>query len=176
VKVPSAPSPRAHSRQRTARTLTHVAADGGVRMVDVAAKAATERKAVATAIITMAPTTLRMIARKTAKKGDVLATAQIAGIQAAKKAAELIPLCHALPLTHVAVEAELRDDKSILVRCTAACVAQTGVEMEALTGAAVAALTIYDMCKAVDRGITIEKLQLQEKLGGRSGHYRRVGR
>ncbi|HLW37630.1 MAG TPA: cyclic pyranopterin monophosphate synthase MoaC [Candidatus Eremiobacteraceae bacterium] len=153
--------------------LTHVRANGSIRMVDVGAKSSTNRRAVAEASVLMSPPTLRMILQHTAKKGDVFAAAQIAGIQAAKKTAELIPLCHSVPLTHVEVEFAPQSGKRINVRCAATCSGQTGVEMEALVGAAIAALTIYDMCKAADRGVSIEQLRLVEKSGGRSGHYRR---
>ncbi len=153
--------------------LSHVKRDGSVAMVDVAAKDVTARFAVAEAEIVMAPHALRLIRAGTAKKGDVLVTAQIAGILAAKRTAQLIPLCHPLPLTKIDVRCTpLRGDR-VRVRCEAACNGQTGVEMEALTGCAVAALTIYDMCKAVDRGMVIERLALVEKAGGKSGHYRR---
>lgn len=161
-----------------ARRLSHVNRDGSVAMVDVATKGVTSRFAVAEAQIVMAPRVLRLITSRATKKGDVLVTAQIAGILAAKNTAQLIPLCHPLPLTHIDVRCEVQGRDRILIRCTAACNAQTGVEMEALTGAAVAALTIYDMCKAADRGMVIERLALVEKAGGRSGHYRRnpIGR
>jgi len=160
------------------RLLSHVARDGSVAMVDVAEKAVTSRFAVAQAEVVMAPRVLRLIMSQSMKKGDVLVTAQIAGILAAKNTSQLIPLCHPLPLTHIDVRCEAQSPDRVRVRCTAACNAQTGVEMEALTGAAVAALTIYDMCKAADQGIVIERLALVEKAGGKSGHYRRkhIGR
>jgi cyclic pyranopterin phosphate synthase len=142
-------------------------------MVDVARKPVTERRAVAEAIVRMSAAALRLIKQRTAKKGDVLVTAQIAGILAAKRTAQLIPLCHPLPLSHVDLTCAPQGKHRIHIRCSAACSGQTGVEMEALTGAAIAALTIYDMCKAVDRGMVIERLQLVEKTGGKSGHFRR---
>lgn len=140
-------------------------------MVDVTEKAVTSREAVAEARVRMLPATLKLIQDGGHPKGDVFAVARIAGIQAAKKTHELIPLCHPLLLTSVKVElaAEGEDTVHIVARCKLA--GQTGVEMEALTAASVAALTIYDMCKAVDRGMTIESVRLLEKLGGKSGHY-----
>jgi cyclic pyranopterin monophosphate synthase len=155
------------------RRLSLVRSDGSIKMVDVGAKALTSRVAVAEGEVTLSPGTLRMVRARTAKKGDVLVTAQIAGILAAKRTAQLIPLCHSLPLTNVEVTCMPMGENHILVRCRAACNAQTGVEMEALVGAAVAALTIYDMCKSVDKSIIIERLQLIEKSGGKSGHFRR---
>ena len=155
------------------KRLTHVARDGSVRMVNVGAKASTARTAIAEATITMSPAAARALKEGALKKGDALAVARIAGIQAAKRAAELIPLAHPLALSHVDVECAFRGTRSVRVTCTASVSAQTGVEMEALTGAAVAALTIYDMCKAMDRGMTIDGLRLLEKRGGGSGVYRR---
>jgi cyclic pyranopterin phosphate synthase len=153
-------------------TLTHFDAQGQAHMVDVADKAQTKRVGVATGRIVMLPTTLRLIQSGTAKKGDVLGIARIAGIQAAKKTSDLIPLCHPLALTRVAVEF-LIDETSHSVQCTATVetVGQTGVEMEALTAVQVALLTIYDMCKAVDRGMTMTDVHLLEKHGGKSGSY-----
>ena len=141
-------------------------------MVDVANKAHTIRVGVATGRIVMLPTTLALIQSGTAKKGDVLGIARIAGIQAAKKTSDLIPLCHPLALTHVAVELAI-DESTFSVNCTATVetVGQTGVEMEALTAVQVALLTIYDMCKAVDRGMTMTDVRLLEKHGGKSGSY-----
>jgi cyclic pyranopterin monophosphate synthase len=153
--------------------LSHVRPDGSVRMVDVGAKPATARTAVAEAVVRMTPEAMRALRRGTSKKGDALTTAQIAGIAAAKKTADLIPLCHPLALTHVDVACTMNRGDSVSVRCTATCNGPTGVEMEALTGAAVAALTLYDMCKAMDRSITIESVRLLEKSGGRSGRYKR---
>ncbi len=140
-------------------------------MVDVSDKALTIREAVAEARVRMRPETLQMIVQGEHPKGDVFAVARIAGIQAAKKTSDLIPLCHPLMLTSVKVE--LQSEGNDCVRITARCKlsGQTGVEMEALTAASVAALTIYDMCKAVDRGMTIEGVRLLEKVGGKSGHF-----
>ena len=142
-------------------------------MVDVGSKAITSRFAVAEADVVMAPKALRLIRAGVSKKGDVLVTAQIAGILGAKRTAQLIPLSHPLALDDIKVTCSLQGDNRVHIRCTAACSGRTGVEMEALTGAAVAALTIYDMCKAADRGMVIERLALVEKSGGKSGHYRR---
>src|SRR3990167_5287587 len=153
--------------------LTHLDQQGNARMVDVTEKAITQREATAEARVTMQPETLVMITEGRHKKGDVLAVARIAGIQAAKKTSDLIPLCHPLMLTSVKVE--LTPDVAhhqILIRATCKLAGQTGVEMEALTAASVAALTIYDMCKAVDKGMIIEQVRLLEKLGGKSGHYK----
>lgn len=152
--------------------LTHFDAQGQAHMVDVSAKASTHRVAIAEGLITMLPATLALIQSGTAKKGDVLGIARIAGIQGAKKTSDLIPLCHPIALTRVAVEFEV-DEASGSVRCraTAECTGQTGVEMEALTAASVALLTIYDMCKAVDRGMAISGVRLMEKHGGKSGSF-----
>jgi len=153
-------------------TLTHFDAQGQAHMVDVADKAHTRRVGVATGRIQMLPATLALIESGTAKKGDVLGIARIAGIQAAKKTSDLIPLCHPLALTRVAVEFAV-DASNHSVYCTATVetVGQTGVEMEALTAVQVALLTIYDMCKAVDRGMTMTDVKLLEKHGGKSGSY-----
>jgi len=143
-------------------------------MVDVGAKAATHRVAVATGRIQMLPSTLALVQAGTAKKGDVLGIARIAGIQGAKRTADLIPLCHPLALTRVAVEFEVLSEESIptiVCNATAETVGPTGVEMEALTAVQVALLTIYDMCKAADRGMTITDVKLLEKQGGKSGHW-----
>ena len=141
-------------------------------MVDVAAKGETRRTAVAVGNIRMQPATFAMVARGTAKKGDVLGVARIAAIQAAKRTPDLIPLCHPIALTSVAVEVSL-DKKSASIECraTVECKGRTGVEMEALTAVQVGLLTIYDMCKAVDRGMTMEGIRLLEKHGGKSGSY-----
>jgi cyclic pyranopterin phosphate synthase len=141
-------------------------------MVDTSAKPSTARRAVASARVLMSPTTIEAVREHRTPKGDPLETARIAGIMAAKRTAELIPLCHTLPLTHVDVRMELRDD-CLYIEAEAATTAQTGVEMEALTAAAVAALTIYDMCKAVERGIQITDVRLEEKTGGKSGTWKR---
>ncbi|MFE8072757.1 cyclic pyranopterin monophosphate synthase MoaC [Marinobacteraceae bacterium S3BR75-40.1] len=155
-------------------TLTHLDDTGAARMVDVTDKAETAREARAEAFVRMQPKTLSMIIEGEHPKGDVLATARIAGIMAAKKTHELIPLCHALNLTSVKVELTPTEDGSgirIESRCKLA--GRTGVEMEALTAVSVAALTLYDMCKAVDKGMVIEHTALLEKLGGKSGHWTR---
>ena len=142
-------------------------------MVDVGAKAATHRVAVATGRIQMLPSTLALVLAGTAKKGDVLGIARIAGIQGAKRTSDLIPLCHPLALTRVAVEFEVLEGSvpTIVCNATAETVGPTGVEMEALTAVQVALLTIYDMCKAADRGMTITDVKLLEKQGGKSGHW-----
>jgi cyclic pyranopterin phosphate synthase len=152
--------------------LTHFDAQGQAHMVDVSAKAPSHRIATAQGRIHMQAATLQIIASGGAKKGDVLGIARIAGIQAAKKTSDLIPLCHPVPLTRVTVEFEL-EPAGNTVRCVASAetVGVTGVEMEALTAVQVALLTIYDMCKAVDRGMTITDVQLLEKRGGKSGSY-----
>ncbi|MBC5825569.1 MAG: cyclic pyranopterin monophosphate synthase MoaC [Candidatus Eremiobacteraeota bacterium] len=151
--------------------LSHLAADGSLLMVDVGVKPPTVRSATAQAIVRMAPVALRELQAKNLKKGDAFVAAQIAGTLAAKRTADLIPLCHPLALTHIDVRCKVDADDAIAVVCTVACVGPTGVEMEALTGVAVAALTLYDMCKALDRGITIERIRLRRKSGGRSGRY-----
>lgn len=152
--------------------LTHFDAQGQAHMVDVAAKASTHRVAVAQGRIGMQPSTLALIEGGTAKKGDVLGVARLAGIMAAKKTSDLIPLCHPIALTRVAVDFEIQPEShSVLCTASAECTGQTGVEMEALTAASVALLTIYDMCKAVDRGMTIDGVRLMEKMGGKSGHF-----
>jgi cyclic pyranopterin phosphate synthase len=152
--------------------LTHFDATGQAHMVDVGAKQETARRARATGQIRMQPATFALIAAGTAKKGDVLGIARIAAIQAAKRTGDLIPLCHPLPLTHVAVAFAL-DEASSSVRCTTTSetFGRTGVEMEALTACSVGLLTIYDMCKAIDRGMVIEGIRLLEKAGGKSGHW-----
>jgi cyclic pyranopterin phosphate synthase len=155
-------------------TLTHFDAQGQAHMVDVGAKASTHRIAVASGCIHMMPATLALVQSGTAKKGDVLGIARIAGIQGAKRTADLIPLCHPLALTRVAVSFDIPADSltpSIVCTATAETVGQTGVEMEALTAVQVALLTIYDMCKAADRGMTITDVKLLEKQGGQSGHW-----
>jgi cyclic pyranopterin phosphate synthase len=154
-------------------TLTHVDARGEARMVDVSTKLATERMAVAEGRVVMSTTTLDLIVTGNAKKGDVLGTARIAGIMAAKRTADLIPLCHPLALSKVTVD--IVPDEALpgcQVRATVKVTGPTGVEMEALTAVSVACLTIYDMIKAVERGVRIEGIHLIEKIGGKSGHYR----
>lgn len=152
------------------KRLTHVDSEGRSRMVDVSGKEATRRVARAEAFVEMSPATLKLLRANALPKGNPLETARIAGIQAAKKTSELIPLCHPLPLTHVDVEITVVRD-GVRLESTASTKAETGVEMEALTAAAVAALTLYDMCKAVEKGITIGKVRLLEKSGGKSGHW-----
>jgi cyclic pyranopterin phosphate synthase len=153
--------------------LTHFDERGAARMVDVAAKAETHRVAVAGGRIRMLPATLELVAAGGAKKGDVLGVARVAAIMAAKRTAELVPLCHPVPLTSVAVEFSLdREASAVECRATVECTARTGVEMEALTAVQVGLLTVYDMCKAVDRGMTMEAIRLLEKRGGKSGDYR----
>ena len=157
----------------TAR-LSHLNDKGEARMVDVSAKDITSRSARAEGFVAMALATLELILAGQASKGDVLATARIAGIMAAKRTHELIPLCHALPLSEVTVEFEpSRDPAGLRVTATAKVDAKTGVEMEALVAVSVACLTIYDMCKAVDRGMSFSGIRLMEKTGGRSGTFRR---
>ena len=155
-----------------ASPLTHFDAQGQAHMVDVGAKTSTRRVAVAQGRITMLPATLALITEGSAKKGDVLGVARLAGIMGAKRTADLIPLCHPIALTRVAVEFEvLSSDNAVQCRATAETVGPTGVEMEALTAVQVALLTIYDMCKAADRGMVIADVKLLEKHGGKSGSF-----
>lgn len=152
--------------------LTHFDAQGQAHMVDVGDKAHTARVARAAGSITMQPATFALVRDGNAKKGDVLGVARIAGIQASKRTSDLIPLCHPIALTKVSVEFTLDEAAhSVLCEVTARTTGQTGVEMEALTAVSVALLTIYDMCKAVDRGMCIEDIRLLEKAGGKSGHW-----
>jgi cyclic pyranopterin phosphate synthase len=154
--------------------LSHLNDKGEARMVDVSGKEVTSRTAHAEGFVAMAPETLELILSGRVPKGDVLATARIAGIMAAKRTHELIPLCHALPLTEVTVEFEpSRDPPGLAVSATAKVDAKTGVEMEALVAVSIACLTIYDMCKAADRAMSFTGIRLVEKTGGRSGTYRR---
>jgi len=154
--------------------LTHLDSKGRAQMVDVGAKEVSQRIAIAEAVINMQPETLAMITEGKHKKGDVFAVARIAGIQAAKKCSDLIPLCHPLMLSSVNVDLEADESMNrVNIKATCKLAGQTGVEMEALTAASVAALTIYDMCKAVDKGMTITQLQLVEKSGGKSGSWSR---
>jgi len=156
-----------------AKSLTHIGKSGEARMVDVSAKAATDREAVAEGKVLMSRETLDLVLSGDVKKGDVFSTARIAGIMAAKKTADLIPLCHPLPITKTEVQIGVDSDlPGLLVRAVVKVTGQTGVEMEALTAVSVACLTIYDMVKAVERGIRIEGIRLLEKSGGRSGHWR----
>lgn len=160
----------------TADRLTHLDETGAARMVDVSAKAETERVAIAAGAVTMAAATLAAIVAGNGPKGDVIATARIAGIMAAKRTAELIPLCHPLPLTSVTLE--IVADQALpglRITATAKVTGKTGVEMEALTAVSVACLTIYDMAKALDRRMTIGGIRLVEKSGGRSGHWKADG-
>lgn len=155
--------------------LTHFNTDGDAHMVDVGDKAETRRVAVAEGRIRMRPETLALVTEGGHKKGDVLAVARVAGIMAAKRTADLIPLCHPLPLSRVEIDL-LPDENESTIRCrvTAETVARTGVEMEALTAVQITLLTVYDMCKAVDRGMTIEAVRLVEKRGGKSGTWKRA--
>ena len=154
------------------QNLTHFDASGQAHMVDVSSKPATKRIALASGMISMLPATLKRIQQGDAKKGDVLGVARIAAIQGSKKTSELIPLCHPIALTKVAITFGI-DETTTTITCTAQCdtTGQTGVEMEALTAVSVGLLTIYDMCKAVDRGMTISNIKLLEKHGGKSGDW-----
>jgi cyclic pyranopterin phosphate synthase len=153
--------------------LSHFDESGASRMVDVGEKQVTRRTARASGRVTMSSQTLTLVRDKKAAKGDVLEVARLAGIMAAKRTAELIPLCHPLPLESVAIDFTIVDDRTLSIEATACVESKTGVEMEALTAVSVAALTVYDMTKSVDRGITIGPIQLDEKSGGRSGHWSR---
>jgi len=154
--------------------LTHLDSKGNAKMVDVGEKQSTHRVATASGRVRMNSETLALIAAGGHKKGDVIAIARIAAIQAAKSCSQLIPLCHPLMLTSIDVELELdAEQNSVLISASCKVNGQTGVEMEALTAVSVAALTIYDMCKAVDKDMVIEAICLDEKLGGKSGHYQR---
>jgi cyclic pyranopterin monophosphate synthase len=152
----------------------HFDAQGASRMVDVGAKQPTDRMARASARVKMQAETLAMVRDRKASKGDVLEVARLAGIMAAKRTSDLIPLCHPLPLDAVEVSFDFLDNTSIGIEATARVTARTGVEMEALVAVGVAALTIYDMCKGIDRGMSIEGVRLEEKSGGRSGHFQRA--
>lgn len=166
---------RAHkpmTQPTNTQSLTHFDTHGQAHMVDVGDKSETRRVAVAHGCISMKPETFAMVKAGNTKKGDVLGIARIAAIQAAKRTSDLIPLCHPIPLTRVAVEFSLDEAQSrIACSVTAETVGRTGVEMEALTAVNVALLTIYDMCKAVDRGMRMDGIELMEKLGGKSGHW-----
>jgi cyclic pyranopterin monophosphate synthase len=151
--------------------LTHFDETGASRMVDVGDKPATDRMARASGRVVMQPETLQRIKERGFAKGDVLEVARLAGIMAAKRTSELIPLCHSLPLESVAISFSFPDGSSLDIEAEARVTAKTGVEMEALTAVSVAALTIYDMCKAIDRGMRIGEIRLEEKLGGKSGHF-----
>ncbi len=154
--------------------LSHFDDSGASRMVDVSAKADTVRTAIASALIRMTATTLTLILDKKLAKGDVIEVARLAGIMAAKKTSDLIPLCHPLPITSVSLDFQPKPPDSLEIRATVTVTGKTGVEMEALTAVSVAALTVYDMVKAVDRGMTIECVRLEEKSGGKSGDFRRA--
>ncbi len=153
--------------------LSHINAAGEANMVDVSAKDVTQRRARACATIRMQPQTLQAIQNDQLKKGEVLAVARVAGIQAAKRCADLIPLCHPLALTKVQVDFDSNNDDQLFITTECRVGGQTGVEMEALTAASVAALTVYDMCKAIDKGMVIDNVCLLEKQGGKSGDWQR---
>src|SRR5712691_1749193 len=154
--------------------LTHFDEHGASRMVDTSDKAETLRQARASGLVRLAPETVQLIRDRALRKGDVLEVARLAGIMAAKRTGDLIPLCHPLPLTSVTLDFAFESDTLLRIEATVRVFGRTGVEMEALTAVSVAALTVYDMCKAVDRGMTIERLRLDEKSGGRSGTFRRA--
>ncbi len=153
--------------------LTHVNSKGEARMVDITQKGVTEREAIAKGKVIMKPATLELIKSAGFEKGDVLAVARVAGIMAAKKTPHLIPLCHPILISNIAIEFDLAGDDSIEITATVKSTGKTGVEMEALVAASVSALTIYDMCKSVDRAMTITEIYLESKRGGKSGAYRR---
>ena len=153
--------------------LSHFDDSGASRMVDVGGKEVSQRMARASGRVTMKAATLALIRDRKMAKGDVLEVARLAGIMAAKRTAELIPLCHPLPLDAVSVDFEFPDKENLAISVSVQVIARTGVEMEALTTVSVAALTVYDMCKSVDRGIVIGEIRLEEKSGGKSGHFRR---
>ena len=152
--------------------LTHIDEQGKVKMVDTSSKSITARRAVASARVLMSPETVASVKAHQTPKGDPLEAARLAGIMAAKRTADLIPLCHPLPITHVNVKANI-EAGGVFVEAEVATNAQTGVEMEALTAVSIAALTVYDMCKALDKGITITDIRLESKTGGKSGDYQR---
>ena len=161
---------RKPNKPGTVTQITHIDDQGQARMVDVGGKEATRREAIAEAIVTMSPETLRLVVEGQMKKGDVLGAARLAGIMAAKKTPELIPLCHPLPIDAVQVDVAVdKDTSSIIIKTTVGTTARTGVEMEAMVAASVAALTVYDMCKAAEKGITIKGIRLIRKSGGKSG-------
>ncbi len=155
--------------------LTHVSASGKARMVDIGEKSETVREAVATGTVKMKPATLEQVRSASLKKGDVLAVARVAGIMAAKSTPHLIPLCHPILTESITVDFDLSGADSIGITATARCTGKTGVEMEAMVAVSVAALTIYDMCKSVDRGMTITDIRLEGKRGGKSGTWERSG-
>jgi cyclic pyranopterin phosphate synthase len=155
------------------KKLSHVTKSGEARMVDITAKSPTVREAIARGKVLMKPTTLSQVKDTSLKKGDVLAVARVAGIMAAKKVPDIIPLCHTIPIDRITIDFDLSTKNGIGITATARNTGKTGVEMEALTAAAVAALTIYDMCKAVEKGMTITDIYLESKTGGKSGTYKR---
>jgi cyclic pyranopterin phosphate synthase len=166
---------RFHILKNTAMgELSHFDATGASRIVDVGNKQATRRVARASGVVRMGPETLALIRDKRAAKGEVLEVARLAGIMATKRTADLIPLCHPLAIESVTIDFAFEGEQTLRIDATVQVESKTGVEMEALTAVSIAALTVYDMCKAVDRGITIEKIQLEEKSGGRSGHWQRA--
>ena len=154
------------------KKLSHLDEQGRIAMVDTSAKPLTARRAIASARVLMSPETVAAVREHRTPKGDPLETARLAGIMAAKRTSELIPLCHPLPLTHIDVRADLQET-GVYLEATVTTQAQTGVEMEALTAVSVAALTVYDMCKAVDKAMTITDIRLEQKSGGKSGKYER---
>ena len=171
-KTGSRPVPEASRRNATAANLTHLDQKGRIRMVDVGDKAPTRREAVARATVRMLPGTLKLVASQELPKGDVLTTARIAGILAAKQTPQLIPLTHPIAITFVNVDFELEASSGLIhITAVVRCDGKTGVEIEAMTAAAIAALTIYDMCKSVEKGIVIESIELARKSGGKSGEY-----
>lgn len=153
--------------------LSHFDDHGASRMVDVTAKPESERLARASALVRMQPATLALIKDRKLAKGDVLEVARLAGIMAAKRTGELIPLCHPLPITGATIDFSFPADDLLRIEATVRVFGRTGVEMEALTAVSVAGLTVYDMCKSIDRGLTIEQIRLEEKQGGKSGHFER---
>lgn len=166
--------PEADHAAREGAGLSHFNAEGGAHMVDVGPKPPTRRIAVASGLVRMRPETAAVIREGRAGKGDVLGVAQLAGIMATKRTADLIPLCHPIPVTHVDVSLEVAEN-SVSIRAQVETYGKTGVEMEALTAVSAAALTVYDMTKAIDRGMTIESIRLESKEGGRSGAWERTG-
>ena len=162
-------------QNRNGGDFSHIAADGGISMVDVGAKEPTSREAVAEATVRMSTSTLRKLIERTLPKGDVLTTARVAGVLAAKQTSSLIPLTHPLSINYIDVAFEVDAERgTIAVRATVRCDGKTGVEIEAMTACAIASLTIYDMCKSAEKGIVIDSLQLVRKSGGKSGIYERV--
>ena len=159
------------NQEKRENILTHLDRDGAAQMVDVGAKSITQREAIAQAEITMLPTTLTLLLKGDLPKGDALQVARVAGIMASKQTPQLIPLCHPIPISGVNVDFEAINEKTIRIRASVRNTAQTGVEMEALTACSIAALTLYDMAKAIDRGMEIQHIRLEEKKGGKSGHW-----